>query len=136
MTSRAVWTLVGVAAVASMTGCGQASDRDGADPGTVAKGFSRALAAGDGAQACSLLAPQTRSQLEQSAGTGCAAAIAEEDLPDPGAVRRVSVFGTMAQVRFTEDVWFLAEFRTGWRVLASGCAPVPDQPYDCQLEGG
>ena len=121
-----------VAGSSAVSGCGDSAE----DPGAVARAFSRALKADDAEKACVLLAPETRTQLERSSGSSCAAAIGEEDLPDPGAVRRVSVYGTMAQVRFTDDVWFLAEFEPGWRVLASGCTAVPRKPYDCQLQGG
>jgi hypothetical protein len=111
----------------------------GASPspaGTVAREFVGALDASDTASACGLLAPKTKSELEKSAGKPCAVALGEEDLPSPGAIETTEAFGTMAQVRFSEDTLFLAEFRGGWRVMAAGCAPEPGHPYDCQLGGG
>jgi hypothetical protein len=102
----------------------------------VAGDFAEAVSADDGRDACALLAPETRSQLEQSSGKVCASAIIEEDLPDPGAVERASSYGTMAEVTFAADTMFVTEFRSGWKVMAAGCAPVPDRPYDCQLQGG
>jgi hypothetical protein len=116
----------GVAAVAVvavlMSGCDAQ-----AEPAAraVAEGFVRAVAAHRGATACALLAPETRSQLEQSAGMGCAAAILEEGLPQVGVVEDSVSFGTI-----------VAEFPGGWKVMAAGCSPVPGHPYDCRLQGG
>jgi hypothetical protein len=31
---------------------------------------------------------------------------------------------------------FLAAFPGGWRVVAAGCTPRGDRPYDCTLQGG
>jgi hypothetical protein len=127
----------GVAAVAVvavlMSGCDAQ-----AEPAAraVAEGFVRAVAAHRGATACALLAPETRSQLEQSAGMGCAAAILEEGLPQVGVVEDSVSFGTMGEVQFAEDTVFVAEFPGGWKVMAAGCSPVPGHPYDCRLQGG
>jgi hypothetical protein len=118
--------------VFSMTGCSTAAGA----PETVADDFYTALAASDWSGACALLAPQTRSELEQSAGTPCAEALAGEDLPDPGALGSSSRYGTMAQTRFSADTVFLGRFGDRWKVVAAGCAPVPGRPYDCRVEGG
>jgi hypothetical protein len=72
----------------------------------------------------------------QSERQPCAAAILSEKLPDPGSVERSSVFGTMAQVTFRSDTMFVARFKSGWKVMAAGCKPVPGHPYDCKLQGG
>jgi hypothetical protein len=98
--------------------------------------FTRALSAGDDAGACSLLATETKAQLEQAAGKPCAEAIAEEDLTGADAVEDVATFGTMAQVRFAGDTVFVAQFSGGWKVFAAGCSPVQGKPYDCRLQGG
>ena len=102
----------------------------------VADDFADAVSTDNGRIACVLLAPETRSQLEQSSGKPCASAIIEEDLPDPGAVEGSSSYGTMAEVTFAADTMFVTEFRSGWKVMAAGCAPVPGRPYNCQLQGG
>ncbi|MCW2762892.1 MAG: hypothetical protein JWR85_3093 [Marmoricola sp.] len=115
------------------TGCGAGDERG---PRAVASRFADALSSDDAAAACGLLAPETKSELEQSAGKKCAAAILAEDLPDAGTVAQLAAFGTMAQVSFVDDVMFLTEFRSGWKVMAAGCSPVPGRPYDCQLQGG
>lgn len=47
----------------------------------------------------------------------------------------MSVFGTMAQVRYPEDTVFLARFRSGWRVMAAACSPQAHDPYDCRIKG-
>ena len=102
----------------------------------VARQFDEALARSDWSAACALLAPATKDDLEQSAGTPCAEAMAGEDLSEAGPVARVQVFGTMAQARLAQDTFFLTRFRGGWRVLAAGCSPQPAGPYDCRVQGG
>jgi hypothetical protein len=43
----------------------------------------------------------------------------------------------MAEVRFRDDVLFLAEAPGGWRVNAAACKPVAGgRPYDCDIAGG
>ncbi len=101
-----------------------------------AERFERAVTDEEWATACTLLAPRTVSELEKSAGEPCPAALAAEDLNDPGPVRDARGYGTMAQVRFFQDTFFLAEFDDGWKVMAAGCARVPGEPYDCVLQGG
>ena len=34
------------------------------------------------------------------------------------------------------DTVFLAVFPGGWRVVAAGCTPHGDRPYDCVVQGG
>lgn len=116
----------------SLTGCTQPTD----PAGSVAGRFESAIAGSDWGAACVVLAPETKAELEQSSGKSCPAALEEEDLPDPGSRRAASVFGTAAQIRFARDTLFLARFRTGWKLTAAGCSPVPGHPYDCQLQGG
>lgn len=122
-----------LAAVLPLTGC--ASSQDEAARAT-AGDFRAAVAAGDGAAACTLLSPRARAELEQSASAPCARAVLEEDLPTTGAVGDVRVFGTMARVGSGVGTVFLSRFDAGWRVVAAGCAPTsPDHPYDCRVEG-
>ncbi|WP_306205065.1 hypothetical protein [Actinoplanes sp. RD1] len=94
-----------------------------------------AVAARDGAQACGMLAPGTRSELEDSAEQACDQAILDQDLPAPGQVTGSDVYGQWAQVRLDDDTLFLAVFPEGWRVVAAGCEPRTDRPYDCALQG-
>jgi hypothetical protein len=124
--------LAGAAGALALAGC--SSPESPAE--AVAEDFYHALSASDWPAACALLAPATVSALERSAGTGCPEALAAEDLPDPGALRSSSRFGTMAQTRFGADTVFLTRFGHRWRVVAAGCAPVPSRPYECRLEGG
>jgi hypothetical protein len=116
-----------------VAGCGAQTD---SAPRTVATAFTYDLTHGDPGRACELLAPETRSALEQSAGRPCARAITEENLPPPGALRHFAMFGAEAQARYANDVLFLAEFKGGWRVTAAGCTPHSGRPYDCRLQGG
>lgn len=117
----------------ALSGCSSA--HAGAVVSTVDR-FHAALRSADGATACALLAPQTRSELEQSSKEPCDRAVLKEGVVRPGARRDLEVFGSMAEVRFDRDTLFLARFGDGWRVMASTCKPIPGAPYDCQVQGG
>lgn len=123
---------VAVVVVGSLVGCGTAA----APAAAVGNEFYRAVGGADWSAACALLAPETKAELEQSAGKACAAALADEALPDPGPEGRSVEYGTMTQVRYRQDTVFLARFQSGWRVMAAGCSAVPGHPYDCRLQGG
>jgi len=114
-------------------GCADTGER-GAAAASVAVRLLRA-AGTDGPAACALLAPDTVSEVEKSAGQSCAEAILDEDLPAPGTVVGTQVYGQWAQVRLSDDTVFLAVFPGGWRVVAAGCEPRGDRPYDCTLGG-
>jgi hypothetical protein len=102
---------------------------------TAAAGFYAAVSASRWDRACGYLAPETRSELEQSASSPCPKALAGEHLSDGGPVEKLSGAGTMAQVRFRGDTVFMSEFRHGWKVMAADCTPRPGKPYDCQIQG-
>ena len=128
MPTAAVLTLAFV-----LAGCGPGSGEDAASK--VAVRLLDALQRRDGATACAVLAPDTATQLEQSTGATCPEAILGEGLPAAGAVRQVDVYGQWARVVLTEDAVFLATFPDGWRVVAAGCRPQGERPYDCLLRG-
>ncbi|MFD5574427.1 hypothetical protein [Streptomyces cadmiisoli] len=115
-------------------GCAGLSAR-GADAAAAAEAFESAVRGGDHAAACFLLAPQTRSELMESRGAGCAAALGEARLPAPGARRGVQVYGRQAMVTFEADTLFLSQFPGSWRVVAAGCVPEPGEPYNCRVKG-
>ena len=117
-----------------VAGCGSVGERGEAAAAVAARMLS-AVQDQDGAGACALLAPDTVAELEESAGKPCAEAILEEDLPVPGTVTASEVYGQWAQVRLTEDTVFLGVFPGGWRVVAAGCTPRRNRPYDCNLQG-
>lgn len=119
----------------ALTGCGSVDDRAGAAAAAAVR-LLTAVQGSDGAGACAVLAPETLRELEKSAGAACPEAILDEDLPAPGGVRGSEVFGQWAQVRLDGDTVFLAVFPAGWRVVAAGCTPRPDRPYDCAVSGG
>ena len=121
-------------AVVAAAGCASVGDRAEAAAG-VAVRMLTAAGARDGAAACAALAPDTAGELEQSAGKPCADAILEEDLPAPGEVTGADVYGQWAQVRLAGDTVFLAVFPDGWRVVAAGCTPRAERPYDCRVKG-
>jgi hypothetical protein len=129
---RCLLTVAAVLLVCS--GCG--GDPEDAGPARAAQAFEDAVGAARGAAACELLAPETKSELEHSAGAACAEAILDEDLPEPDAFESAAAFGTMAIVRFAADTLFVSEFDGHWRVLAAGCAPLPHTAYDCAIQGG
>jgi hypothetical protein len=122
--------------MAGLTGCGapQTSAVQG-----VADSFVAAVSASDGAAACRLLAPRTKSELEQTAGEPCAKALLAEDVPRRRANQpagAVEVYGTAAWVRTSSDTIFLARFQGGWKVSAAGCSPTTARMYDCVVKGG
>ena len=131
------WLSVTLAAagVLTLAGCGSVGGREQAASAVAAR-LLTAVDAKDGAAACAVLAPNTISELEQSAGKSCDQAILEEDLPKPAAVTSSRVYGQWAQVHLADDTVFLAVFAASWRVVAAGCQSRGEQPYDCTLQGG
>lgn len=123
-----------VSAVAAPAGCAPPAER-GEGAVAVVQGLAAAVSSGDGSAACGLLAPATRAAVEKAAGTACPEAITEEDLPAPGPVRTVDVYGEWARVVTERDTLFLAAFGEGWRVVAVGCRSRGERPYDCQVQG-
>jgi hypothetical protein len=128
--------LAAILAAAGMSaGCGSVSQRE-RSAAAAAERFVDAVADGDGAAACAVLAPETVSALEDSAGSACTEAILDEDLPASGEVETADVYGQWARAVTPADTLFLAMFRDGWRVVAAGCRPAGEGPYDCALQGG
>ena len=121
--------LAGIALVAGATGCSAAAEPT---VGAVAGQFASAVAHHDGAAACALLTDDARRDTE-TFGRNCAAQVG--DLPDPGAVQQVEVWGDAAQVRLAGDTVFLLRFPDGWRVSAAGCTPQEGAPYQCEVRG-
>jgi hypothetical protein len=116
-----------------LSGCGGAEDSDVAD---IADQLYQAIGSDDGSAACAVLSPRTQDEVEKAAGKPCPDAILDEDLPQPRGAERVSTFGTAAQVQYAEETTFLTRFKSGWRVVAAGCTPVPGDRYDCKVAGG
>ncbi|MFC8270620.1 hypothetical protein ACFUIZ_33635 [Streptomyces cinereoruber] len=116
-------------------GCG-GSDERAAGASAVATGFERALEQGDLKAACAALAPDTRSELEESEKKACHVGIVAEELPVGGPVGAVDVYGRQARVVLKADTLFLSQFPDGWKVVAAGCVPDPGRPYRCAVKGG
>lgn len=119
----------------ALGGCGSAGERS-ADASAAATEFQRLLRTGDANGLCAALAPETRSELEESEKSRCADAIAAQDIPLGGAVRNVDVYGRQARVVLESDTLFLSQFPDGWKVVAAGCTPRSGQPYQCTVKGG
>ena len=128
-------SIVAAATVFLVAGCGSVDARGDAASAAALR-MLQAVQSKDGAAACALLAPGTAAELEQSADKPCPDAILKEDLPAAAAVTRTEVYGQWAQVRMPGDTVFLGAFPGGWRVVAAGCTPRGDRPYDCVLQGG
>jgi hypothetical protein len=97
-----------------------------------AEQFLTAVTSGDAATACGLLAPDAVRQVE-SDGTACAQALPDLGLPG-GQVDDVAAWGDGAQAHAGADTLFLRELQDGWRVVAAGCKPRGDAPYECAVE--
>jgi hypothetical protein len=123
------------ACVLVLAGCGTAErERDAA---SVAEAFHAALESGDGQAACDELSEETASKLEQQEKKPCEEAVVGLDLPKGGTVADTRVEVTSAIATLAEGGSdFLDEGPDGWKVAAAGCEPtLPDQPYECELEG-
>jgi hypothetical protein len=118
--------------VLACAGCG--SDISTAVSNT-AERFYGAVASGNGAAACALLAPLTVHEVQQSEQEPCGTAIMDEDIPAAGQVIGQKRFGDQAQVRLRGDTAFLAQFADGWKVVAAACTPRGELPYDCKVKG-
>ena len=126
--------LIALAAVLAVAGC--SGERD-AEVATATEDFFAAVVDGDGAAACELLAPSTRSELESSSGRPCADAVLEE-VNAADSTPEVAVYGDAARARVGSETAFLALLDGGWQVTAAGCsaAATEDLPYDCTVSGG
>ncbi len=112
-------------------GCGNAdesADSVGAD-------FAAAVERGNGKQACRLLAPSTAKELVQSTGRKCPVAVLKEMPKNMGRSLNQEVYGGQAQIEFENDTAFLAQFDGAWKIVAAGCRPRGERPYDCAVKG-
>jgi hypothetical protein len=116
-------------------GCGTGERAD--DAAAVTERFHAALEANDGAAACDQLSEETASKLEQQEKKQCEEAILGLELRKGGTVADTRVDVTSAVATLAEgDSDFLDEGPDGWKIAAAGCVPtLPDQPYECELEG-
>lgn len=120
--------------VLGAAGCGAPAARQDAAAAAGAA-FEAAIASGDHTRGCELLAPQTRQQLEQDEQTACPIALATQELPTTRGIQKTEAYGRQAMVRMAGDTLFLSLFTAGWKVVAAGCTPRSDQPYDCTVRG-
>jgi hypothetical protein len=122
-----------VSCALTLTGC---AGPDPAAPTSAAVAFVQAVSSSDGAQACALLSEDAMNALVENQGSDCAQAVLQEQLPHPAPVVRHQIFGRQALVVTRTDTMFLSQFPSGWKVIAAGCQPDGDKPYDCSISGG
>ncbi|MGW4509992.1 hypothetical protein ACWENO_35670 [Streptomyces sp. NPDC004436] len=125
------------AVVLTVGGCGGPGPRQ-ADAVLAARNFQTALSQGGFGRACALLAPETRQEVASEADD-CGQALEQELLPvasGDAADGRAEVYGRQAMVRLSGDTLFLSQFGKGWKVVAAGCTPRPQRPFDCKVRGG
>jgi hypothetical protein len=119
--------VLGAAAAVLLAGC---AGMERPDVERVATDF----ATGGPAIRCQLLAPAALAALERAESAPCVAVVG--DLAPPGGeVRQTAVWGGEAQVHLAGDTVFLTRTGAGWKVIAAGCTPNGDLPYECRLEG-
>lgn len=126
---------VALVLLAATSGCSAQPEREAA--AAAALSFERAVTS-DPAAACAVLAPVSRSKLEDTESARCATALPGLHLPTSTEIVDAEVYGHSAQVRVRDDVLFLSLFDDGWRVVAAGCQPSGtdrSDPYDCDVEG-
>ncbi|MGI3197727.1 hypothetical protein ACRJ4W_01735 [Streptomyces sp. GLT-R25] len=121
--------------VCGVSGCGTVAERRDDVRDTTAV-FERALGEGAYDRVCAVLAPATVEEVEQSEGSPCATAMGEASLPPGGPLRRTDVYGNQARAVLSSDTLFLSHFTSGWKVVAAGCEPRPQEPYQCRIKGG
>lgn len=132
--ARAV-LVAGLVAAAALSACSSPE----ADAAAVAANRFVAFSSRAPEQACKLLAPETKRELEDSSKSPCAKALPDEKLPKPAAVTGVDVAGDSARVTTADQTLFLARFDFGWKVTAAGCkrqSSDDSRPYACPVKGG
>jgi len=132
---RTRFLVIACAAVALVGGCGSQREQDAS---RVAKRFYSAVAAKDGAAACSQLSEDAVAKLESEEKASCPDAVLELDLGLPaGQERSTDVYLTSAKVDLAGgDSVFLDQTGDGWRISAAGCQPQPgeEKPDECEVE--
>ena len=126
--------LAALAGASTLSGCSTQGSSESDAASAAAVRFS-SVAQTDAATACSLLAPQTASELEKGSRS-CQQGLSDAEPPAGGRLREVEVYGLDAIARLDGDTVFLARFEKGWKVTAAGCTPQPDGPYECDIKGG
>lgn len=136
MERRRIGTLVLLSTLGLALGACLGPGERGTAASAAATEFERLWESADAHGLCAALAPETRTELEASEKEDCTAVIVDQDIPEGGAVRETDVYGRQARVVLESDTLFLSRFTDGWKVVAAGCTPQPDRPYDCKVKGG
>lgn len=118
-----------------------------ASPGTAAPSravdsFVTAVFDGDGAAACTWLAPLVAAALEEQSGQPCAEAVLAPNVTEAlgatasAAPVRTQVFVDQAIVATDAGTFFLAMDGDDWRVTGAACVTRSKMAADCVLAGG
>lgn len=135
MARRVTWLGIGLITAAAIGGCSSAEE---AGVAAAARDFTTA-AVGNPELACTMLAPDTRKEVEQEGDGSCVQGLRQTRPASPGALERVTVAAGSAQAVFADEVVFLARFDTGWQVTAAACTRTetdPARPYECDIKAG
>ena len=119
--------------VLGLSGC--ASNHEAA-VSQVAEQLHAAIDNEDGASACDVLSDDVQEELQDAEGSSCEVAVLEAGISTKGRIESVEVYGTAGQVRYDDDVIFLADFPDGWKIIGAACEKQAAEPYDCKVRGG
>jgi hypothetical protein len=110
------------------TGCGDGPAAD--DAAQLAAQFEEAVQGKQFGAACRLLSPDVQQSLDD-----CEQELQDAALPTVSGVADTAVYGQNGVVRWPTETVFVSRFPGGWRVIAAGCTPRQDRPYDCAISG-
>jgi hypothetical protein len=74
-------------------------------------------------------------ELEDGAPGSCADELLQLVIPGASEVTESKAYGSNAQVQMDQDTVFLTRSGDTWKVIAAGCTPQGERPYDCEVEG-
>lgn len=118
-----------VLAVLVLAGCTPAA---ASDVRAAAQEFQTAIREKHTQAACGMLSEEARSSLESTSVRSCPEALTALKLPAQRPTA-IEVWGDNAQAKLPGGALFLAEFRSGWKIIGAGCQPRTDKPYACSV---
>lgn len=79
--------------------------------------------------------PSAVEGVEEGETGNCPDKLAQLSLPQSGAVTDSRAYGSSAQVLLEDDTVFLTRSGNEWKIIAAGCTPRGERPYDCDVKG-